>query len=172
MIAINLQIRNEAAIRRWCDNLERNFMDYVERLVKLAGLDAERTAKRLVPVRHNILKSSLRLEVNRYPDRVVARMGTNVHYAPYVEYGTGIHGPRKRRIYPRRAKALSWFQRGRGIYVGGRYQAAGPGGRITVRSIAGMKPRPYMRPALEHGSKKLMADIDRLARLDFPKGGH
>ena len=169
MIGFTIQIGNQAAIEQWCASLGKSFMDYVERLVELAGLDAEREAKKKVPVRHNVLKSSIRLDVKRNPESVRASVGTNVHYGPYVEYGTGIYGPRKRRIFPKTAKALSWIQRGRGSYVGGKYKAAGPGKRVTVRSIAGMKARPYMAPALQVGIKKLKADVGRLAELNFPK---
>lgn len=54
-------------------------------------------------------------------------------YGPFVEYGTGIYGPKKEPIKPVNAKMLAW---------------KGPDGMIYRRSVKGMKPRPYMRPAL------------------------
>ncbi len=52
-------------------------------------------------------------------------------YAEYVHEGTGIFGPRKRRIVPTSKKALFW-----------------PGAKHPVRSVAGMRPRPFMSKAI------------------------
>jgi HK97 gp10 family phage protein len=52
-------------------------------------------------------------------------------YAGYVHEGTGIYGPRKRRIVPTSKKALFW-----------------PGAKHPVRSVAGMRPRPFATKAL------------------------
>lgn len=55
-------------------------------------------------------------------------------YAIYLEHGTGLYGPERRRITPVRAKVLAW--RGRG-------------GKIIFRaSIAGVRPRPLLVPAV------------------------
>ncbi len=52
-------------------------------------------------------------------------------YAGYVHGGTGIYGPRKQRIVPTSKKALFW-----------------PGAKHPVRSVAGMRPRPFATQAL------------------------
>ena len=41
-------------------------------------------------------------------------VGTNLHYAKYVEYGTGIYGPKGQPIKPKTAKALAWRSVGGG----------------------------------------------------------
>lgn len=48
-------------------------------------------------------------------------------YAQYVHEGTGIFGPRHERIKPTSKKALFW-----------------PGAGHPMKSIAGMKPNPFM----------------------------
>jgi len=62
-------------------------------------------------------------------------IGAGAPYATFVEFGTGIHGPKQQRIYPTTKKALSW--------------KGADGNRITVRSTQGMKAQPYLRPAVE-----------------------
>ncbi len=47
--------------------------------------------------------------------RAYIQVGTNVPYAPYVEFGTGIYGPRKQVIRPVRARALAWQVSGSAI---------------------------------------------------------
>jgi hypothetical protein len=52
-------------------------------------------------------------------------------YAEFVYRGTGLFGPHNQRIFPTTKKALFW-----------------PGARHPVRSIAGMKPNPWIDRAL------------------------
>lgn len=102
-------------------------------------------------------------------------VGTNKHYARYVEYGTGIYGPKGARIVPKTAKALAWKSVAAKMYgvAGGRI---GPGfnvgmvllasgvskrkGKIVAnaarntylvfaRSIRGMKPWHFMEKAFK-----------------------
>lgn len=62
------------------------------------------------------------------PDGSRGIVGTNSKIARYIHEGTGLYGPKKRRITPVTKKALK--------------TPYGP-----RRSIAGMRPRPYMRDA-------------------------
>lgn len=67
----------------------------------------------------------------------VVRVGTNVRYSRYVHDGTGLYGPRRRKIRPRRAKALR--------FKGARY---GKSGYIYAHSVKGMKPNHFLSDAL------------------------
>lgn len=58
------------------------------------------------------------------------QVGTNVHYAPYVEYGTGIYGPKGQPIRPKVAKVLAWKA------TGGALRRAGlQGGKLVAMGI-------------------------------------
>lgn len=59
----------------------------VRKALELSGAEVERQMKMDCPVDTGNLRSSIRYEVNG--DSV--EIGTNVEYAPYVEYGTGIY---------------------------------------------------------------------------------
>lgn len=79
------------------------------------GLLVQQTAKNLCPVGDTgQLRNSIVLE--DIPEQVGVDVGTNVEYAPYVEYGTGQRGD------PSVPHREDW---------------------------AGMKPQPYLYPALE-----------------------
>jgi HK97 gp10 family phage protein len=53
------------------------------------------------------------------------------YYAKYLEWGTGLHGPQRRRIYPKHGKVLAWKS----------------GGKLHfARSVEGMHPAPFIRP--------------------------
>ncbi len=102
-------------------------------------------AKRLVPRKTGNLGRTIRLgTVTDTSAQVVAGGTSQVGYARYVEEGTGIHGPRKRRIVPRQAKVLSW--------VGGGSRLTGKGKGSTrrfARSVAGRKATPYLVPGVK-----------------------
>lgn len=50
------------------------------------------TAKDLCPVDTGRLKNSIKTKNKKYKNNVSITIYTNVHYAPYVEFGTGIRG--------------------------------------------------------------------------------
>ena len=62
-------------------------------------------------------------------------VGTNVKYGWYVHEGTGIYGPFRRPIRPRRAKFLRFKPRGSSKWV-------------FARSVKGMVPNPFLQNAL------------------------
>lgn len=74
-------------------------------------------------------------EVVEEPGRAYIEVGTNLHYAPYVEYGTGIYGPERRPITPKQAKFLAWKD--------------ASGQWIRARSVRGMQPWHFMEQAFK-----------------------
>jgi len=165
---VALQIKMEVRNMRQVTRLARMMPDAVNarmiRLVGKYGRRVERDAKRAAPVNTGQLKSSINtiLEVGRYDIR--ARVGTDVEHGWYQEYGTGLHGPRKRRypIVPKRAKVLAIpiragrtkagkvkylriTKRGR-VSTTTRYERAQ---KIFRKSVMhpGVAPRPFLRPA-------------------------
>ena len=90
-----------------------------------AGLLVEREARMNCPVNTGNLRSSITSEV----EGNTATIGTNVEYAPYVEFGTGLFAKNGdgRQDVP-------WVYRDdEGNY----------------HSTSGMKPQPYLLPALD-----------------------
>ncbi len=84
------------------------------------------------PAKTGELRRETRLTVSKTADGwkiKVAVRKKRVHVAKWVEDGTGIYGPRHRKIRPRKAKAFK---------IGGR----------EVRSVKGQRPqRPFARTA-------------------------
>ena len=102
-------------------------------------------------------------------------VGTNKHYAPYVEYGTGIYGPKKQKIEPKNGKVLAWRAQAaqllgvQGGKIGARFNvglaiaAYGISKRkgkikrnvsrdvyaVFARSVRGMKPWHFMEQAFK-----------------------
>lgn len=94
----------------------------VARAMEACGLLAEGYAVALCPVATSNLKQS----ISHDSDEETAIVGTNVEYAPYVEYGTGIHAEGGGRSTP-------W-----------RYKDSDGNWHTT----SGQKPQPFLRPAI------------------------
>ena len=77
--------------------------------------------------------------------------GTDVSYAFFIEYGTGLYGPKGKKIVPIRAKALHFV--------------TSDGVEVFARSVKGMRPRPYMRPAFHEKKDEAMKEIGDAAWL-------
>jgi len=102
----------------------------VKDLLYRIGAEIKNEAQREAPYRTGNLRNDLQV----FDDKIAqleVRIGQTklAPYAVYVHVGTGISGPKKARIYPKKKKALNtpWGPR---------------------KSIAGQKPNPYMTRAL------------------------
>lgn len=82
-----------------------------------------------------VLRSTIYAELVTERGDLRVRVGSRVRYAYWVHEGTGIYGPRKARIYPKRAAYLRWKNKATGKYV-------------YARSTKGMKPNRFLVNAL------------------------
>lgn len=120
------------------------------------GNEVVSRAKQNVPRKTFNLHRTIRVDEvdeQRQTVRVVAG-ATNgkVGYAQYVEYGTGIYGPKGRPIVPVRKKFLRFPAKGSATRKSGNLTSAqqkAGGGFVFVKSVKGMRPRPYLIPAAE-----------------------
>lgn len=88
------------------------------------------------------LRSSIKHELVFRPEGMSVRVGTNLYYARYVHDGTGIYGPKRKIIKPKRAKALVWRSKLHGR-KSGKFA-----GFVVATSVKGMRPNPFLAAAL------------------------
>ena len=97
-------------------------------IVQTIVLEIESDAKLLCPVDTGTLRRSIQASTPMVMGtRVTAHVGTDVTYAPHIEFGRGT-------VRPVNAKALSWV---------------GKNGRVFAQSSRPTRPQPFMGPALE-----------------------
>ena len=111
-----------------------------ERSLEIIGLKAEEYAKKEVPTRHGRLKNSITHKV----DGKDVLVGTNVEYAPYVEFGTGVYaedgGGRQTPWVYKDEDGYHWTQ--------------------------GMRAKPFLRPAAtEHSQTYEQIITDEFAKI-------
>ena len=81
------------------------------------------------------LRASINTQLVTRNGNPAVLVGTNVRYARWVHDGTGIYGPLHRRITPKSHKRLRFRPRGSRKFV-------------YAKSVAGMRPNPFMKNAL------------------------
>lgn len=95
----------------------------------------ERTAKQKAPKGNGELRRSITSKVDTDGDNVEGVVYTPLEYAPYVEYGTGLFAEEGGRL------DVPWNYRD---------------DEGNWHSTSGMKPQPYMRPALNEHREEIL----------------
>lgn len=83
--------------------LTRTGKEKLKRKLQSVGFQIERAAKQKAPVDTGRLRSSITTEVSERQGLPVVKVGTNVEYAPALEFGSGPYV-----ITPDDAEALQW----------------------------------------------------------------
>lgn len=135
--------------------------------VRSGVLDIEREAKRLVPVDTGRLRSSITHDVTEKIGEVTGRVGTNVKYGPFVEYGAGQIG--RRTAQAQGVYAPTWYKYGpkEGHYVP---LGRAPGLRLWLRRKAGFVLESVGEGRYDIYYKGTNTLVKRAARYWFVKG--
>lgn len=110
----------------------------------------ENRAKTTAPVDEGTYRASISHTVRLSGTRITGRIGSPLHYAWFIEVGTGIYGPRKRPIRPVSGKYLV-FEPGRGmgpLPKGGKHPPKGKRGMVFAQQVKGSPPKHVLENAL------------------------
>lgn len=95
----------------------------------------ERTAKQKAPKGTGELQRSIQSRVEEDNGDLIGVVYTNLEYAPYVEFGTGLFAEEGGRL------DVPWnYQDDEGVW----------------HTTSGMKPQPYLRPALNENREEIL----------------
>lgn len=120
--------------------LEAKFKDMgsMEAAMKKAMALVEGEARKKAPKDTGELRRSIESKVEIEGDTIVGTVFTPLEYAPYIEYGTGLFAESGGR------KDVPWnYQDDKGEW----------------HSTSGMKPQPFMRPAVDENRTKVIEII-------------
>ncbi len=107
---------------------------------RIHGLQAiETAAVEEAPVR----TSNLRSNITTNQTTLDVYVSKAAPYAQFVHEGTGLYGPRHKRIKPKTKKTLYWL-----------------GARHPVASVAGIKPNPFMDRGEQRAIPRVLQAID------------
>lgn len=90
-----------------------------------------------------------------YLTRTDALVVAGARYAAYIEYGTGIYGPKHKRIVPKNGKFLAW--RTGAVTLSGASRVKGGkqiAGWAFAKSVKGRKATPFLLPGAKAAVRK------------------
>lgn len=123
------------------------------RFVEQSCQRVESYAKVFCPVDEGRLRNSIGHHVRVEGAAVVGSVGSDLEYAKYVHEGTGIYGPRRQWIYPKRGNVLVFETKGPAGPMQRGQSGAARGSRQVVfaRRVRGMPGSPFLVRGLEAG---------------------
>lgn len=114
-------------------------IEETEQRMKKACLVVERDAKINCPVDQGTLRASITHDVESNSQEIVGSVFSNLNYAPYVEYGTGIYA----KDGNGRKTPWNWGNEGSNKWPG-------------RRGWQGSQAQPFLEPAIEDNKEKIV----------------
>lgn len=132
---MSLEVRGLAELMAKLDKLGGDVDKAMQTGMKHATAVVQASAKAGCPVDLGQLRASIMRSHEVAIHSIIGKVGTNVEYAPYVEFGTGIH-----------------TTKGTGRQTPWSFQMP-DGNWVTTR---GQRPQPYLYPALTSNRKEIL----------------
>lgn len=151
-----------AKFRKLSDVTQRDIVSKAVHHVAKTIVQAD--AKRLAPGNNGELRNSIKTRVKMDGDKAIAEVYTNLHYAPYVEFGTGPKGQASHSgISPEVSvsyRSSPWYVHEDQINVGPyHFQKIG-----EFYKMYGQPAQPYLYPALRDNQERVSKNISNYVR--------
>ena len=121
-------------------------------------------AKRLAPGNNGELRNSIKTRVKMDGDKAIGEVYTNLHYAPYVEFGTG---PKGQASHSGISPEVSVSYRSSPWYVHEDQIDVGPYHFQKIEEfykMYGQPAQPYLYPALRDNQERVSKNISNYVR--------
>ena len=144
---VNIDTSNFQLLLKEIQKFESKMIVPVERGLLAASIVVQNEARKRAPVDAGILRNKILAtgKIDRSGRSIVTSVIAHTKYALFIEVGTGIFGPKKKRIYPKHAKVLRFMtSRTQGNYAP---ELASGRGVVFAKSVKGMPARPFLAPA-------------------------
>lgn len=142
------QIKGLDSLMKKLDQLGGNSHKSLKVGIRKANKMAQREAKLLAPVGDSgMLRNSIMESVEERNGVITGKVTTNLHYAPYVEFGTGKRG-KASPSPPKSDRRLKYRQ-----------------------DWAGMDAQPFLYPALKNNKDKVLVLVKQQLKKDIQRMG-
>ena len=176
-VALKVEVLGDREVVATIRRLRVETVTMVQKAISKAAIAIDRGAKRRVAVDTGRLRSSIRpyFKAGR-GGLYAATVGTNVKYAPFIEFGTSVVGSRTNkqplpegyvhgtRHKPIPVEALIPWARRHGMDE----EDAG-GVAFAIASRPGLPARPFLFPAFEEERPKLLKSIREIVFRQAPR---
>lgn len=148
MTAVRVRVEADmSGVEQALERIRASFPDVAAAAVLTAGQTIEGEAKARCPVDMGTLRASITTELKDAAapgDPIIATIGTNIEYAPYVHQGTGLYA----RDGNGRKAVPWWYKDAKGKW----------------HTTSGQHPQPFLRDAAEAKRAEIQATLIRLIR--------
>lgn len=143
-------------LKKVFDNASDICINAIKDAINKTAYEVEAEAKQNAPHDHGQLRASIHTnEAHVTSNNVQAEVGTNLNYAIYQEYGTGIYsefpGASRQPIRAKAGKVLAW--------------TGSDGQKHFAHTVSGVKPKFYMRDAKKQAQPKLTTYMEAALRI-------
>lgn len=178
MAGITLEITGMTGVLGKLDKYNNKIQDGIIDEVAASALKIQSDAKKAAPVNINTLRGSIYMEPNiKSKTQYMFTVGTEVSYAPYIEFGTGgkvsipagyesyangFKGKSKGKFKDMLMALTEWVQK-KGIASG--KQSKSVAYMIAISILRkGLRPQPFLIPAFEREKPKLKLRIEKILK--------
>ena len=178
MAGITLEITGMTGVLGKLDKYNKTVQAEVKDEVNASALKIQSDAKKAAPVNINTLRGSIYMEPNvKSLTQYIFAVGTEVSYAPYIEFGTGgkVSIPTRYESYANGFKGKSkgkfkdmlmalteWVEK-KGIASGKKSKSVAYMIAISILR-KGLRPQPFLIPAFEREKPKLKLRIEKILK--------
>lgn len=149
----SITIKGIESLTRKLNNISKT--EKVKETMNNAVLLVHGQAKILAPVDKGGLAGSIRPKVITEGKKIIGKVYTNLSYAPFVEFGTGIKGSG---TYPNKNVTLT-YRSTPWVYT--------PDDGETFYYTEGQVAQPYMYPAIKRNERKIKAMFKEALHTDL-----
>jgi HK97 gp10 family phage protein len=135
-MSLTYQLKGHDQLMRKLNKSPEYFKKAGKAMIQKAAFIAQAEAVKKAPVDTAALRKSITTKVQVTANNVIGRVGTNLEYAPYQEFGTGVYGTRGTQIMPRAGSRLV-------------FKPKGSNKLVYARKVRGVKPKKFMQQGLQ-----------------------
>lgn len=163
---IKIEVKGEKELLAEIDRATEEVKNKVMRILENSAHVIEGSAKKKAPINLGALRNSIRVEKIFEGNKREFRVGTNLEYAPYMEFGTGLladyPSEKKKRhapFSPAAIKNLKKWASDKGFEDPDRAAWAIA---FTIYKRGGLYPKAFLRNGFEEGKKYFLGELNKL----------
>ncbi len=163
---IKIGIQGEKELLAEIDKATEEVKNKVLELLENAAHVVEGEAKKKSPINLGALRNSIHIEKIWEGNKREFRIGTNLEYAPYMEFGTGLladyPSEKKKRHAPFSPEAIAALTKWASDHRFEDPDSAAWAIAFSIYKRGGLRPRVFLRNGFQEGKKYFLEELDKL----------
>ncbi len=163
---IKIGIQGEKELLAEIDRATEEIKNKVIKLLEDTAYEIEGEAKKKSPINLGALRNSIHVEKIFEENKKEFRVGTNIEYAPYMEFGTGLladyPSANKKRHAPFSPNAIKALTKWASDHKFENPEEVAWGIAFNIYKKGGLRPRAFLRSGFQEGKKYFMQELNKI----------